>query len=161
MTNTTIITEIYTSNNGTKYELQSFDPSTLYSPSEVRAVNASNFEFYAIKKSDKSSDDLREMQAQYELTRPRTRDESYQIALAREVEKKRVEAERLAKEAAAELAKIEFLKSSPDIVNIQESNLHSFLIQVCHWSRKKYDLTDEILVNFPHFFSLTMTKAAK
>lgn len=159
--NTTIITEVYTSNNGSKYSLQSFDPSTLYSPDEVRAVNASNFEFYSVKASDKAADEYREIQAQHELTRPRTRDESYQLALARESEKKRVEAERLAKESAAELAKSEYLKSSPETVSIQESNLHSFLIQVNHWSKKNYDLTDEILVNFPHFFSLKMNKGAK
>lgn len=156
----TTIKNTYTSTSGTVYELQEFDNSRLYSPSEQRIVKAGQQEYWAAVNRDK----LKAQQVDEQAKKPKvlTEDERFNIAKVAD-DKRKAEQEAIEKRYKDEAdAKAAFLKTSPDTVNICESNLHSFLLNFHHWSVRKYTFVDSTIEAIaPNYYAVTMLKAAK
>jgi len=120
----------------------------LHSP-EVRRQHRAEVEAYvqALRNIERQKE-IKAEAIKAEATRPLTEDEYFQEAVKRNKQQQDKQAERAAAEKAAELARIDFLMSSPPVVEIMETNEYKFLATVINFASRGYTLGDNGIQHF-------------
>ncbi|WP_413460091.1 hypothetical protein [Herbaspirillum huttiense] len=114
------------------------DISRLYSPAELQAIRQHNDSILQEAIKQEQEDKAQQVREEYEASRLMTDEEYYQYSLEREAEKQRKNREQELILAAQEQARLDFMDSSPPLVEIVESVPVIFLSQLQAWIKKGY-----------------------
>jgi len=139
------------------------DPSRLYSPAENRAWEAANDAYWnAVSAAKREAQRKKEADAAF-VNRPMDADAYYAHAVERENQNRARELERQAAAFAKEQEQAAFMASTPETVNVMETNPAEMMRKVEHWLAKSYvvDYGTPILCLPPSLFTITLKRGAK
>jgi hypothetical protein len=111
------------------------------SPAENRAWKAATAAHYAAKEAKRKRDEERERIAQ--MPKYLTRQEMYELQLARDNEDRQKQLAREAERVARELEHENYLSSTPEMATVMCNNFDTFMQEVVRWASVGYTFNHE------------------
>lgn len=135
------------------------DTSVIHSPEVIRGHKAAVQAYYVERRADEAVKLQKSKPAQPRML---TDQEAYELAIAEDNAKKERQLARDVEAMQKEIAKAEFLASSPDSVKITAATPHQLFSELQPWFNKGYQVDLENLRYFvPNCYSVELTKPAK
>ena len=120
----------------------------LHSPEAKRKHAAEVEDYFRAIRNIENAEKAKVQAAIDYANRPLDESEYFALAVKRQKEQEAKQAERAAAEKAVELARIDFLMSSPPVAEIMETNEHRFLASVVNFASRGYTLGSNGILHF-------------
>lgn len=122
----------------------------LHTPAEVRQHRLDTEDYFKAIQDIERAKQAKAQAVINEANRTLNDDDYFALKLKQKKEQDDKQAQRVAAEKATELARIDFLMSSPPVVEIMETNEHRFLTSVINFASRGYTLGDNGILHFGH-----------
>jgi hypothetical protein len=128
--------------------IPALDNTRIHSPAEIAAWKQKHADAYNARIAAENAAAAIERAKQ--TPKILSKQEQYERALANEAVKQERLLEEAVLAAAEEQAKIDYLASSPDVVEVSERNPHALLLNLEHWVKRGYSIDLDNLDYFQH-----------